>query len=94
MAALFVIVACSLLVVIMAADRPSILSPTTHASFFPHWMAGPLGGLWPGLTRSTTSLRYLFSGAIAAMYAAYLAAIAYRAGCVPAGWSPPSWRFT
>ena len=46
---LLTIVACSALVVLMAADRPSILSPTTHTSFFPHWMAGPLGGLWPGL---------------------------------------------
>ena len=36
-----------------AADRPSLLSATTHTGFFPHWMAGPLGGLLPGLTRSS-----------------------------------------
>ena len=46
--ALLAIVLCSLLIVVMAADRPSILSPTTHANFYPRWMAGPLGGLWPG----------------------------------------------
>src|SRR5437870_6130702 len=71
------IVAGSALVVVMAADRPSILSPTTHASFFPRWMAGPLGGAWPGLTRNTTVLRWLFSGAIVAMYVAYLLALRY-----------------
>ena len=74
---LFVIVACSALVVVIAADRPSILSPTSHANFFPHWMAGPLGGLWPGFTRDGTALKYLFTGAIVLMYAAYLAALAY-----------------
>jgi hypothetical protein len=74
---LLAIVAGSLLVVVMAADRPSILSPTTHASYFPRWMAGPLGGAWPGLTRETTVLRWMFSGAIVAMYVAYLLALRY-----------------
>ncbi len=77
--ALLVIVLCSVIVVVLAADRPSILSPTTHAGFFPHWMAGPLGGVWPGLTRSGTTLKYLFTGAIVLMYAGYLVALA----CVP-----------
>jgi len=76
-AALLAILACSLLLVLMAADRPSILSPTTHASFFPHWMAGPLGGLWPGLTRNGTTLKYLFTGAVVVMYGSYLVALAY-----------------
>ena len=40
-------------------------------------MAGPLGGLWPGLTRSPTALKYLFTGAIVVMYAAYLLALRY-----------------
>jgi hypothetical protein len=74
---LFVIVACSILVVVLAAERPSVLSPTTHAGFFPHWMAGPLGGLWPGLPRNGSTLKYLFSGAIVAMYGAYLVGLAY-----------------
>ena len=74
---LLTIVACSALVVLMAADRPSILSPTTHIGFFPSWMAGPLGGLWPGLTRNGTALKYLFSGAIVVMYAAYVVGLAY-----------------
>src|SRR5438552_339929 len=74
---LLTIVAASVLVVLAAADRPSLLSPTTHANFFPRWMAGPLGGLWPGLPRDSTTLRWLFTGAVAAMYAAYLLAFAY-----------------
>ena len=40
-------------------------------------MAGPLGGLLPGLTRNNTTLKYLFSGAIVAMYASYLLALVY-----------------
>jgi hypothetical protein len=76
-ACLLTIVACSAFVVLMAANRPSILSATTHANFFPHWMAGPLGGLWPGLTRSSVTLKYLFSGAIVLMYVCYLLALVY-----------------
>src|ERR1700712_3280415 len=70
-ACLLAIVACSLLVVLMAANRPSILSATTHANYFPHWMAGPLGGLLPSLSRNNTTLKYLFSAAIVLMYVSY-----------------------
>ena len=65
------------LLVVFAADRPSLFSATTHTGFFPHWMAGPLGGLLPGLTRSPTALKYIFTGAIVVMYAAYLLALKY-----------------
>jgi len=64
-------------VVVAAADRPSILAATTTPHFFPRWMAGPLGGLWPSLTRDTKGLRYLFSGAIVAMYVSYLVGLRY-----------------
>ncbi|MGH2902065.1 MAG: hypothetical protein ACRDK7_00505 [Solirubrobacteraceae bacterium] len=77
MGALAAIVACAAMIVVFAADRPSLFSATTHTGFFPHWMAGPLGGLLPGLTRSSTALKYIFTGAIAAMYAAYLVALRY-----------------
>jgi hypothetical protein len=76
-ACLLAIVACSVLVVLMAANRPSVLSATTHANYFPHWMAGPLGGLLPGLTRNSTTLKYLFSGAIVVMYVSYLLGLVY-----------------
>ncbi len=75
--ALVAVLGCALLLVLAAADRPSILAATTTPHFFPHWMAGPLGGLWPSLTRSTKALRYLFSGAIAIMYVSYLVGLRY-----------------
>jgi hypothetical protein len=83
---LILILACSLLIVVAAADRPSFLSATTTAHFFPHWMAGPLGGLWPSLTRSAQGLKYLFSGAIALMYASYLVGLRYVPR-LPARWA-------
>jgi hypothetical protein len=76
-ACLALIIVCSLVLVVMAADRPSLLSPTTHYSFFPSWMAGPLGGLWPGLTRDGNTLRWIFTGLVGGMYIAYLLGIAY-----------------
>src|SRR5437764_1291278 len=76
-ASLAAIVAGCALIVVIVADRPSILSPTTHANYFPGWMAGPAGGLWPGLTRNTTMLRCLFSGSIVVMFIACLVAVAH-----------------
>ncbi len=67
-----VIVALSLLVVVMAADRPSWLASTTHSDYFPRWMAGPLGGLLPGMTGSGTTLKYWVTGSIVVMYLSYL----------------------
>jgi hypothetical protein len=84
--ALVTILACSLLLVLAAADRPSILAATTTANFFPHWMAGPLGGLWPSLTRDTKGLRYLFSAAMIAMYVSYLVGLRYVPR-LPARWA-------
>jgi hypothetical protein len=75
--ALALIVALSAFLVVLAADRPSILSATTHVGYFPHWMAGPLGGLVPGLPRGTTALKYVFTGAVLAMFAGYLVVLAY-----------------
>jgi hypothetical protein len=75
--ALLAIVLCGALLVVLAADRPSLLAATTHAGFYPHWMAGPLGGLVPGLTRSPTKLKYLFTGALVVMYASYLVGLKY-----------------
>lgn len=75
--ALVVMVACSLLFVLIAADRPSLFAATTRYGFFPGWMAGPLGGLWPGLTRSPTALRWTFTGMLVAMYVCYALVLAY-----------------
>jgi hypothetical protein len=70
--ALAAILLLSLFIVVMAADRPSGLSPTTHGNYFPGWMAGPLGGLWPSLTGNGYTVKYLATGAIAVMYISYL----------------------
>jgi hypothetical protein len=83
--ALTAIVALSLFVVLMAANRPSLLTPTTHTGYFPHWMAGPLGGLLPGLTGNGTTLKYLFTGAIVVMYGGYVVALK-QAPRLPARW--------
>jgi hypothetical protein len=84
-ASLAAIVAISLFVALVAANRPSLLTPTTQAGFFPGWMAGPLGGLLPGFTNSGTTLKYLFTGAIVAMYLSYLLALKH-ARRLPARW--------
>ncbi len=83
--ALTAIVALSLLIVLMAADRPSILVPTSHSNYYPGWMAGPLGGLWPGLTGNGTTLRVIFSIAMVVMYGAYIVVLR-RGAAVPARW--------
>jgi alpha-1,6-mannosyltransferase len=84
--ALAAILLCSAFLVILVADRPSGLSPITHNNFFPRWMAGPLGGLWPGLTRNGTTLRYLFTGPVAVMYVSYLLLLLY-VRALPARWA-------
>lgn len=74
---LIVIVSCLALLVVAAANRPSVLSATTTLHFFPRWMAGPLGGLWPSLTRDPLGLRYFFTVAITVMYVSYAMALRY-----------------
>lgn len=68
------LVASSLTVVLIAAERPSFLAPVTRPGFFPAWMVGPLRGLWPGLTANPSWLAWLVSGLMALMFGLYLAA--------------------
>ncbi len=69
------LVACSLATVTIAAQRPSFLVPVSRPGFLPGWMAGPLHGLWPGLTSSGTALAWLASGLMLAMFAFYAVAV-------------------
>jgi hypothetical protein len=62
---------------VVAADRPSFLAATTIQHYFPGWMAGPLGGLWPSLTRGSGALKAIVTGAIVAMYGGYLLSLRY-----------------
>src|ERR1700722_17510546 len=71
-----IIVAC-LLLGVAPPTGPSFLAPPPTGHYFPHWMAGPLGGLWPSLTRSTTGLRWLFTAPIVLMFASYLIGLRY-----------------
>jgi hypothetical protein len=79
------IVALSLFLVLMAADRPSLLTPTTHTGFFPRWMAGPLGGLMPWFTNDGKTLKALFTAAVVVMYVGYVVAVKH-APRLPARW--------
>jgi hypothetical protein len=81
--ALLVILLCSLLMVVVAADRPTF--PPTHPHFFPSWLAGPLGGLWPGFPRGGEAFEYVFTLALVAMYVSYLLGLRY-APRLPARW--------
>ncbi len=76
-AALIWIGMCVLLIVLAAADRPSFLSSPSHYGFFPHWLAGPLGGLWPWLTRSPRTIKALLTGTLVTMYVAYVVGLRY-----------------
>ncbi len=70
------LVAGSAVVVLIAAERPSLLTPTSRPGFFPQWMAGPLHALLPGLTTSSHTLAALSSALIGGMYLLYVAACA------------------
>jgi hypothetical protein len=83
--ALASIVTLSLVVVLVAANRPSILTPTTHSGYFPRWMAGPLGGLLQGFTNNGETLKWLFTGSILVMYGAYMLAFKH-ARRLPVRW--------
>lgn len=85
--ALAVLLVLSVAVVVVADDRPSLLSPPSHAtSSFPSWMAGPLGGLLPAGGLDLNVLRWGFSAAIAVMYGAYLVVLRC-APAIRAGWA-------
>lgn len=85
-AALIVIVTCSGAIVLAGADRPSLLAATSHPHYFPRWMAGPLGGLWPTLTRNGMVLKDLFSLALVVMFVCWVVALR-RVAHVRARWA-------
>ncbi|MEA2297595.1 MAG: alpha,6-mannosyltransferase [Solirubrobacteraceae bacterium] len=71
---LLAIVLGCLTVVAVAARGPGSLSPPSHSHFFPAWLAGPLGGLWPFPSTGTTLLA-IFDYAVGGMYVAYVLAV-------------------
>jgi hypothetical protein len=75
--ALAILVAGSAFIVLICANRPTSLIPSSNPNWFPHWLAGPLGGLLPMLTHNGKVLEDLFTFGLIAMYAVYVLAIAY-----------------
>lgn len=66
-----IVIVC-LAVAALAAHHASFLSPTATSRRFPSWMAGPLGGLWPATVPDMDTLGWMFSGALALLFGAYL----------------------
>jgi hypothetical protein len=77
--AMLAIIAASLLLVAVAAIRPSLLVPPTYPHYYPHWLAGPLGGLWSRFTNDPYTLEQLMTYSLLGMYGCYLVALA----CAP-----------
>jgi len=65
------ILALSVILVVIADDRASFLSPPSHAGF-PAWMSGPLGHLLPSVDPDREVLKWGFSVAVALMFALYV----------------------
>jgi hypothetical protein len=72
--ALGAIVGMSLALVLAAAERSSILTPTTQPRFFPSWMVGPLAGMWPSFPADYGTLKHFVSLGLLGMFACYVAA--------------------
>jgi hypothetical protein len=77
-ASLLTIIVGSVLMVVVAADRPTF--PPTHAHFFPNWLAGPLGGLWPGFPHGGEAFKWVFTLSLVTMYVSYLLSLRYATG--------------
>lgn len=77
-ASLLTIIVGSVLMVVVAADRPTF--PPTHAHFFPNWLAGPLGGLWPGFPHGGEAFKWVFTLSLVTMYASYLLSLRFASG--------------
>jgi hypothetical protein len=79
-------VAASLMLVSLAAARPSWLSPIGERGPFPHWLAGPLGPLTSWFTLNTHGLNVAFTAIVATMCVAYAVAV-FAAPRVRARWA-------
>ncbi len=73
---LFAVLLGCVVVVAVSARGPSSLSPPSHSHYFPAWLAGPFGGLWPFRTGGSALLR-IFDYTVAAMYPFYILAVVF-----------------
>ncbi|GAC1322714.1 MAG: alpha-(1-_6)-mannopyranosyltransferase A [Thermoleophilaceae bacterium] len=74
--ALSTIVLGSLVIVLAAAERHSVLSPTSYrAHLFPSWLAGPLRNLAPWLPHGVGGQNLVFSAVMLVLFGAYMLAV-------------------
>jgi len=73
--ALALMVAASLMLVSLAAARPSWLSPIAERGPFPRWLAGPLGPLTSWFTLDPRGLNVAFTAIVATMCVCYAIAV-------------------
>ncbi len=74
---LVLLVALSAFIVLICANRPSSLTPSSNPNWFPQWLTGPLGGALPFMTHNGKVLEDIFTYGLIAMYVAYVLAIVY-----------------
>jgi hypothetical protein len=84
--AVLVLVVLGGTLVVLTAAYPSFMTPTANARYFPGWMAGPLGALWPRGPLSNSSAHAFVTAVLVGMYGAYVMAIALS-GRLRAGWA-------
>src|SRR2546423_70222 len=70
----FVLVGGVALVVLVASARATFLVPPAKTGF-PHWMAGPLQGVFASFHPDRAQLKLEFTVGMGALYAAYLVAL-------------------
>jgi hypothetical protein len=81
--AIVLLVMMTLALVVLAAGQASFLVSGSVATGFPAWLRGPLGEAVPRLHIGQTSLSYLSSGALVAMFGCYLVAIRWASRLRP-----------
>jgi hypothetical protein len=71
-AALTIMFVVSLLIVSLAAARPSVLSPTARVGDYPTWQSGPLGPLTSWFTLGPNTLNAVFTAGVSVLIIAYI----------------------
>jgi alpha-1,6-mannosyltransferase len=75
-AALTTMILTSLIIVsLAAAPHASWLSPTARTGDYPWWLSGPLAPAMSWITFGTTTLKAVFTAAVATMYVAYIVVV-------------------
>ena len=76
-AALAVLTLTGVALATLAASHPSFLAPKTGPDYFPGWMAGPFGGLWPFSVFAEPAFRDLIASLLFLMFACFVAVLVW-----------------